>query len=156
MLKTVLKETCIMLLLCVAIVLILGVVFYDYIPANKAIPNKLATYSTPENVKEEIEQEVTGSDLNVQENYTYDITGADLSIYEKEGDYDAGKPDPFSASPTLNETNSEGNSDGTGNGSSGDQTDNPNSGSSGNSGSSTNQVADPNSTDTYFENQGLK
>ena len=39
MLKTVLKETCIMLLLCVAIVLILGVVFYDYIPANKAIPN---------------------------------------------------------------------------------------------------------------------
>ena len=143
MIKTILKETCIMLLLCVAIVLVLGVVFYDYIPANKAIPNKLTAYTTPENIKEEIEQQITGSDLNTQENYTYDITGADLSIYEKEKDYVAGKPDPFSASPTLDGNNE-------GNGSSGGQ-----SGSSG-SGSSTNQVADPNSTGTFFENQGLK
>ena len=143
MIKTVLKETCIMLLLCVAIVLILGVVFYDYIPANKAIPNKLEAYSTPENIKEEIEQQVEGADLNTQGNYVYDITGAELSIYEQEGDYEAGKPDPFSASPTLDENNE-------GNSSSGEQT-----GSSG-SGSSTNQVADPNSTGTFFENQGLK
>ena len=118
--------------------------FYDYIPANKAIPNKLEAYSTPENIKAEIEQQIEGTDLNIQGgNYTYDITGAELSIYEQEGDYDAGKPDPFSASPTLDENNE-------GNGSSGGQ-----SGSSG-SGSSTNQVADPNSTGTFFENQGLK
>ena len=144
MIKTVLKEICIMLLLCVAIVLILGVVFYDYIPANKAIPNKLEAYSTPENIKAEIEQQVEGTDLNTSGgNYTYDITGAELSIYEQEGDYEAGKPDPFSASPTLDGNNE-------GNGSSGEQ-----SGSSG-SGSSTNQVADPNSTGTFFENQGLK
>jgi uncharacterized SAM-binding protein YcdF (DUF218 family) len=41
MFKSVIKEILIMLLLCVAIVLILGVIFYNYIPTNKAIPNKL-------------------------------------------------------------------------------------------------------------------
>ena len=38
MLKSVFKEIFIMLLLCVAIVLILGVMFYNYIPTNKTIP----------------------------------------------------------------------------------------------------------------------
>ena len=42
MFKSVIKEILIMLLLCVAIVLILGVIFYNYIPTNKVIPNKLA------------------------------------------------------------------------------------------------------------------
>ena len=63
MIKTILKETCIMLLLCVAIVLILGVIFYDYIPANKAIPNKLATYTTPNNVQTEIEENIVIDDF---------------------------------------------------------------------------------------------
>ena len=66
MIKSVLKETFIMLLLCVAIVLVLGVIFYDYIPANKAVPNKLEAYTTPENVKAEIEQEIEGSNLNTE------------------------------------------------------------------------------------------
>ena len=147
MIKSVLKEICIMLLLCVAIVLVLGVVFYDYIPANKAIPNKLEAYSTPDNVKQEVE----GSNLNTGENLTYDITGADLSIYEDEESYIAGKPDPFSASPTIDENTQGGNVDNTGSSSSGSG-----SSSSGGSGSSTNQTADPNSTGTYFENTGLK
>ncbi len=29
---------------------------YNYIPTNKTIPNKLAEYSTPENVRTEIDQ----------------------------------------------------------------------------------------------------
>ena len=62
MFKSVIKEILIMLLLCVAIVLILGVIFYNYIPTNKAIPNKLAAYTTPENVKTEIEEEVEAAD----------------------------------------------------------------------------------------------
>ena len=62
MFKSVIKEILIMLLLCVAIVLILGVIFYNYIPTNKAIPNKLAAYTTPENVKTEIEEEVEAAE----------------------------------------------------------------------------------------------
>ena len=45
MVKSVFKEICIMLLLCIAIVLILGVIFYDSIPSNKAVPNKLSSSS---------------------------------------------------------------------------------------------------------------
>ena len=56
MVKSIIKEIIIMLLLCVAILLILGVLFYDYIPSNKVVPSKIA-YSTPENIQEEIEEE---------------------------------------------------------------------------------------------------
>ena len=154
MIKSIIKETCIMLLLCVAIVLVLGVIFYDYIPANKAIPNKLATYSTPENVREEIEQEVEGSEFNKQENLTYDITGADLDLFEKTNSFISGKPDPFAASTIVEEntTNEIGSTSG---GSSSGSSGGSSSGSSSSSGSK--NTADKNSTDTYFENpEGLK
>ena len=55
MIKSIIKEAFIMLLLCIAILLILGILFYDYIPTNKVIPEKEA-YSTPNNVKEEINE----------------------------------------------------------------------------------------------------
>ena len=42
MVKSIIKEIIIMLLLCVAILLILGVLFYDYIPSNKVVPGKIA------------------------------------------------------------------------------------------------------------------
>ena len=50
MLKSVIKEIFIILLLSIAIVLILGILFYDYIPINKVIPDREA-YTTPENVR---------------------------------------------------------------------------------------------------------
>ena len=50
MVKTVLKEICIMALLCIAIVLTFGIAFYDYIPLSKTIPNKVQ-YSVPDEVK---------------------------------------------------------------------------------------------------------
>ena len=57
MVKSIIKEIIIMLLLCVAILLILGVLFYDYIPSNKVVPCKIA-YSTPENIQEVVNEEV--------------------------------------------------------------------------------------------------
>ena len=79
MFKSVIKEILIMLLLCVAIVLILGVIFYNYIPTNKVIPNKLAAYTTPENVKTEIEEKVEAAE---KEEITYQIDGTDLKLYK--------------------------------------------------------------------------
>ena len=38
MAKTVLKEIIIILLLCLAIILILGILLYDYVPIAKVIP----------------------------------------------------------------------------------------------------------------------
>ena len=102
MVKSIIKEIFIMLLLCVAIVLVLGVIFYDYIPANKAVPNKLATYTTPENIQQEIDEEIT--QMNKVE-VSYEITGADLSLYKQTNSYTTGKPDPFSASTIVENVN---------------------------------------------------
>ena len=57
--KSVLIEIIIILLLCCAICLILGVVFYDYIPTNKVIPSTVEPYTTSNTIKEEINQEIT-------------------------------------------------------------------------------------------------
>ena len=46
MVKIILKETIIILLICIAILLILGVLFYDYNPLNKILPNKQQTIIT--------------------------------------------------------------------------------------------------------------
>ena len=136
MVKTIIKEIFIMLLLCVAIVLVFGVIFYDYIPTNKAVPNKLEAYVTPENIQEEIDEEIM--EMNKIE-VSYEITESDLDLYKQTHSYTPGKRDPFSAS-TENITNTAGeNNTGTGN----------NSGSTGTN-------TDPNSTGSFFNETGLK
>ena len=146
MIKSIIRETFIMLLLCVAIILILGVLFYEYIPTNKVIPNKLATYSTAENVKTEIDEKVTQME---KAEISYEITTSDLTIYKQSNSYNPGKVDPFSASPTVepegeqNTTNSE-------NGS------NTNTNTSTNTNNSGTSNTDQNSTGTFFNNTGLK
>ena len=57
MIKSVIKEIFIMILLGIAIILILGILFYDYIPSNKLVPVKEA-YETPNDVKEEINEQI--------------------------------------------------------------------------------------------------
>lgn len=137
MVKSVLKEICIILLLCIAIILILGVIFYDYIPSNKVVPNKLSEYTIPENIQSEIEEEVSG--IN-QVEVSYEITSSDLSLYKQTHSYTPGKPDPFSASTSTNETNTNsGTQQGTIGSTDGNTT-----------------TTDPNSTGTFFNNTGHK
>lgn len=135
MVKSIIREICIMLLLCIAIILILGVLFYDYIPTNKAIPNKLATYTTPENVQTEINEQVT--ELEKAE-VSYEITSSDLSLYKQSHSYTSGKVDPFSASTSMNTENGNGSNTGT------------------NTNTNTTTNTDSNSTGTFFNNTGLK
>lgn len=133
--KSIFKEICIMILLCVAIVLVLGVIFYDSIPSNKVVPNKLSAYTTPENVQTEINKEI--AEMNKVE-VTYEIKGSDLTLYKQTNSYKPGKPDPFSASTSTN-------------------TSNPNGGSGNKNnvgGNATN--TDSNSTGTFFNNTGHK
>lgn len=128
MFKTIFKEICIILLLCVAIVLVLGVIFYDYIPTNKAVPNKLSAYVTPQEVKTEIDEQV--AEINKVE-VSYEITGTDINLYKQTHSYTPGKIDPFSASTNVeNIENVENNSQ--------------------------NNNTDPNSTGTFFNDTGLK
>ena len=131
MLKSVFKEIFIMLLLCVAIVLILGVMFYNYIPTNKTIPNKLAEYSTPENVRTEIDQKTSEEE---KQEISYEIDGSDLKLYRQTNSYTTGKANPFAASITVgNEQNTNNN----------ETVDN-------------NTNVDPNSTGTFYNNTGTK
>lgn len=144
MVKSVFKEICIMLLLCIAIVLILGVIFYDSIPSNKAVPNKLSAYTTPENVQSEIDEEVSG--MNKVE-VSYEITSSDLTLYQQTQSYTPGKPDPFSASTSTDDnTNSDGGTETNNNGGTNQNSTTEN----------TTTTADPNSTGTFFENTGHK
>ena len=135
--RSIFKEICIMILLCVAIVLVIWVIFYDSLPQNKVVPNKLAAYQTEENVIAEIDEEIAA--MNKVE-VTYEIKGSDLTLYKQTHSYKPGKPDPFSASVSTD-------------------TSNPNGGSANNNknnvgGNATN--TDPNSTGTFFNNTGHK
>ncbi len=146
MVKSIIKEIIIMLLLCVAILLILGVLFYDYIPSNKAIPSKIA-YSTPENIQDEINEEIT--EFNTT-NITYSVTDADLNIYKQSNSYVPGKRDPFSMGATQAEENtSNGQTSGTIN-NNGEVTNNNE------EIVETNTNSDPNSTGTFFNETGKK
>lgn len=93
MVKNIFKELIITLLLILAIILVLGVLFYEYIPSNKVVPEKVA-YTTPENVAQEISSEVTETQ---PVNITYRLDNVDLQHAKKTGDYDAGKKNPFEA-----------------------------------------------------------
>ena len=135
MVKSIIKEIIIMLLLCVAILLILGVLFYDYIPSNKVVPGKIA-YSTPENIQEEVNEEVIEANKT---KITYEVTDADLNIYKQSNSYVPGKRDPFSMESTQATVNSTG-------------------GTTNNNGEivETNTNSDPNSTGTFFNETGKK
>lgn len=135
MVKSIIKEIIIMLLLCVAILLILGVLFYDYIPSNKVVPGKIA-YSTPENIQEEVNEEVIEANKT---KITYEVTDADLNIYKQSNSYVPGKRDPFSMESTQTTGNSTG-------------------GTTNNNEEivETNTNSDPNSTRTFFNETGKK
>lgn len=132
MVKSIIKEIFIMLLLCIAILLILGILFYDYIPTNKVIPTREA-YTTPENVKAEINEQIT--ELEKVE-VSYEITDVDLNIYKQSNAYKPGKANPFSLKDSSNTTSNE---------TSGENTENV-----------TNPGKDKNSTGTFFNDDGIK
>ena len=94
--KMILKEIMITLLMCVAILLILGIVFYDYNPLSKIIPNRIA-YTTPNEVKSEIDSPEEKDILDDSFNVVYSIDNADLQKYKKSKRYAPGREHPFAA-----------------------------------------------------------
>lgn len=100
MAKKVIKEIIIMLLLCLAIILILGVLLYEYVPSNKIIPDEVS-YTTPTAVQEELSKsENVESDEVI---LTYSVDSTDLDNYERINTYVPGKPNPFSSYETSGE-----------------------------------------------------
>lgn len=114
MAKNIFKELIIILLLIIFIIVLLGVVLYDYVPTNKIIPEKVS-YSTPQNVKQELKNSSEIDEDKIILTYTLDQD--DLYNYQKINDYKPGKTNPFSTYKPENVEKPEGN--GTGNGSTG-------------------------------------
>ena len=144
MTKKVIKEIIIMLLLCLAIILVLGVLLYEYVPSNKIIPEEVS-YTTPADVQEELNKSENLE--NEQVILTYSIDATDLNNYERINSYVPGKTNPFSSYDTSSTSGSENQS-----GSSNGGTNNSN-----NSSGSGNATGSTNETDTgYFPDKGTK
>ena len=142
MAKNIVKEIIIILLLCLAIILLLGILLYEYAPMSKTVPNPVS-YTTPEEVQQELSSSSDVDDSQII--MTYEVDSTDLNNYERINDYQPGKANPFSSYETSGEnTTSNGSSTGGSNSSSG---------SSNSSSSSSNTTS---SGGEYFQDKGTK
>ena len=148
MAKSVFKEIIIFLLLCLAIILVLGILLYEYIPMSKTVPNPVS-YTTPEDVQQEL---ATSSDVdNSQIILTYEVDSTDLNNYERINDYQPGKANPFSSYETSGEnTTTNGSATGGSSSSSGSSSSNSNNTNTSSSGNTTT------SGGQYFQDKGTK
>lgn len=145
MTKKIIREVIIMLLLALAIILILGVLLYEYVPSNKIIPDEVS-YKTPEPVKEELSK--SDNVENEEVILTYSVDATDLDNYERINTYVPGKPNPFSS---YSETENPGNGT-TQNGNSTGKNNNTNSGTSAETNNNTNHSGGS----AYYPNKGTK
>ena len=106
MAKNVIKELIIILLLCLAIILILGILLYEYVPISKTVPNPVSYVRT-----EAVEEELASSDTidESQLVMTYEINSSDLNNYKQMQEYKPGKANPFAAVSEDNTGNNNGN-----------------------------------------------
>lgn len=147
MAKNIIKEIIIFLLFTLAIILVLGVLLYEYVPSNKIIPEKIS-YTTPEKVKTELQTVVDEGEEEKEEEkelyIDYHIDSTQIKNYQKIQEYVPGRKNPFAAVEKTENTES---TDNTTNSASGGQ---QNSGTS-NTGSTTEQE-----NTGYLPNKGTK
>lgn len=145
--KSIIKEVVIIILLCIAICLIFGIIFYNYIPSNIVVPGNVEAYSTSETIKEEINEDIVEYP---KESVVFEITDSDLTLYKKSKSYDEGKANPFASSNTTS-TGTD-----TSSGDSGSDNSSGNNNSDVKNDNSANSVNTDNSTETVFEDTKLK
>ena len=149
MAKTIVKEIIIILLLCLAIILVLGVLLYEYIPNDKIIPEAVA-YITPESVKEELNNAETVDESQIIRTYTLDST--DVNNYKRVDSYVPGKPNPFSSYQTNGQTTNQSGGTGSSGTSSGSNSSSNNNSNSNNSSTGTTNS----SSGGYLPDKGTK
>lgn len=145
MTKSILKEIIIILLLIFAIILLLGVLLYDYVPMNKVVPQDVK-YVAAEDTKVALdEKKATDSESVV---LTYEVTATDLKNYQKVNEYNAGRKNPFAS--IESEKASTETSDSTGSSSSG------NSGQANSSSTNNSGTSSGSSSTNYYPDKGTK
>lgn len=147
MAKNIIKELIIILLLCLAIILLLGILLYEYVPMSKTIPNPVS-YTAPEEVQEEL-NDTSGDVLLTFDNNSESIDSTELRNYERINKYQPGKANPFSSYETSTSTSGENTT--TANSSTG--TNNSSNSSNSNNNSSNNTTT---SGGSFFQDKGTK
>ena len=128
MAKTIIRETIIALLVCLAVLLILSVALYNFIPSNKVVPEEVK-YTPSKEIQTQLNSEVDKENNEVL--MTYEVTASDLENYQKAKEYVPGKANPFAAvSESTDDSKSENTgSNNTGSSSTGESNNNNSSGS---------------------------
>lgn len=156
MAKKVVKELIIALLLCLAIILLLGILLYEYVPNTKTIPNAVS-YTTPENVKQELVDSKAIDESQII--MTYEVDSNDLNNYEKIQGYKPGKANPFSSYEPAQTTGTNGTNTTTGSSQTGGSGNNTaNSGTSNATSSQANTTTQNTTTSggQFFQDKGTK
>ena len=155
MAKNVIKEIIIILLLCLAIILILGILLYEYVPMTKTIPNPVS-YTVPEEVETEI-QDTSDDVLLSFNNDSEGIDSTELNNYERINNYQPGKANPFSSYEDTTSTSGENTT--TGNSSTGgssSSTTNPTGTNNSNNSTGNNNSQTTTSGGKFFQDKGTK
>lgn len=93
MTKTI-KEIVIMLLVCLAILILLAIILYQYIPSRKQVP-EIITYTATEEVQDLLEDDIMTRIEDKTPVETYKVTASDIKTYQTQQEYVPGKLDPF-------------------------------------------------------------
>ena len=91
MVKSIFKNVFMLLLLIIIILLVFGIFFYNIIPSNKIVPEKVQ-YALPEQLQQELEATLEEDEKNVL--VTYVVKESDMNKYEADKNYKPGKIDP--------------------------------------------------------------
>ncbi len=148
MAKTIIKELIIILLLCLAIILLLGILLYEYVPMAKTVPNTVS-YVTPEDIKKELAKTQEVEEYNIVN--TYEVNANDLNNYKKIQNYRPGKANPFSSYAVSPD-----NGGNTGNNNSGGSSTGNNSTTEGTTGNGQTQQPTQSSGGKFFNDKGTK
>ena len=112
MTKVIIRETIIALLVCLAVLIILSVVLYNYIPSNKVVPETVE-YTPSREIQTQLNASVEDNSDEII--MTYEITATDLDNFERTNEYNPGKVNPFAAySKTPDEGDGSGSTGGSG------------------------------------------
>ena len=83
-----------MLLICLAVMLVLAISLYQWIPNRKIVPD-IEVYAASEEIKDLLEDDIIKRSANSEPILSYTVTSTDLNNYQKSYDYVPGKPHPF-------------------------------------------------------------
>jgi len=92
MVSSILKNAIMLALLIIIILLIFGIFFYNNIPSNKIVPDKVVL-ALPEQLQQELD--TTLEDEQKEVLVTYVVKENDLNVYQRNKAYTPGKVDPF-------------------------------------------------------------